>query len=184
MAVTEVALSEGELTPEDRRALKRLESEVHDALAELPREHRVVLQSRARGLSFEEIATQTGMSVPRAISLYADSRDRVQQQVFGPREPVAVQAGELEHAPTSEPPVEEAAIASIEAQRVRRAVRGLPALERKVISLRFGLDEREHSVRETADRLGMSRNMVHRLEHRALDRLRHRMTDRAAPLAA
>ena len=66
----------------------------------------------------------------------------------------------------------EEAVASIEAARLRRRVRELPALERRVIVARYGLIEPALSARETAARLGLTRAGVAAIERRALDRLR------------
>lgn len=58
--------------------------------------------------------------------------------------------------------------------RLRRHVEeGLDAREREVISLRYGLGRRGRlTQREAADKLGISRSYVSRIEKRALDKLR------------
>ena len=79
----------------------------------------------------------------------------------------------LAQLPDPDVDVHEAAVVSIERARVRRFVRSLPAHERKVIALRYGLaGEPELSCRQVAARLGISRSGVSDIEQRALARLR------------
>ena len=55
------------------------------------------------------------------------------------------------------------------ADAVRRAWARLPAREREVIALRFGLDDQgESSLEEIGERLGISRERVRQLENAAL----------------
>jgi len=56
---------------------------------------------------------------------------------------------------------------------VEEALDGLPARERRVLQLRFGLvDGQQRSLEEVAARMGVGRQSVRELERRALDRLR------------
>lgn len=60
-----------------------------------------------------------------------------------------------------------------EARRLRRLIEGLPARERKLILLRYGLaDQPPLTQLETAQLLQISRSYVSRLETHALDQLR------------
>ena len=59
-----------------------------------------------------------------------------------------------------------------DAARLRRLVETLPVRERTLLRLRYGLDgERPATQQQTAERLGISRSYVSRLEKRALTRL-------------
>lgn len=59
-----------------------------------------------------------------------------------------------------------------DAARLRRLVDTLPARERALLQLRYGLGgERPATQQQTADKLGISRSYVSRLEKRALTRL-------------
>jgi RNA polymerase sigma factor (sigma-70 family) len=81
--------------------------------------------------------------------------------------------GRLMHnVPDPDSDVHEQAVASIEAARLRRAVRSLPMLERKVIVARYGLVGQPLSCRQAAARFGLSPSSISTIEHRALDRLR------------
>src|SRR5581483_3438434 len=56
---------------------------------------------------------------------------------------------------------------------VRNALDELPARERRVLQLRFGLlDGNQRSLEEVASRMGIGRQSVRELERRAIDRLR------------
>lgn len=59
-----------------------------------------------------------------------------------------------------------------DAARLRRLVETLPVRERTLLRLRYGLDgEHPATQQQTAERLGISRSYVSRLEKRALARL-------------
>jgi RNA polymerase primary sigma factor len=86
------------------------------------------------------------------------------------------EAGEAELGellPSGGPAPDEEVLVSLRADAVRAVVRELPAPEREVIQLRFGLDgDRDPvSIRETARRLDMRPGEVQRLERHALEEL-------------
>jgi RNA polymerase sigma factor (sigma-70 family) len=67
------------------------------------------------------------------------------------------------------------AVAGSTRQHVRRLLDSLTERERTVLQLRFGFATgREHSLQETADRIGLSRERVRQIERIALARLRRR----------
>lgn len=68
-------------------------------------------------------------------------------------------------------PVEEASRRE-QAEHLREAVRRLPARQRKVIRLRFGLDGPPLTLQDIADMEGVSKERIRQIEVRALDRLR------------
>ena len=69
--------------------------------------------------------------------------------------------------------VEEEAIRRVSMQQVRGILRTLPARERAVLEMRYGLlDGAAHPQHEVAAVLGISRSYVSRMEKRALDMLR------------
>lgn len=176
-----VGNSSAELTDRERQTFRRIGREVSEAVTNLPPELRGVFRKRAAGQSFEEIAAVSAMSVPRAVSLVEEARRQVNEAVFSPPVVVGLDPADLEDLRSPDASPEEMAVASLEAVRVRRAVAGLPPLERQVIRLRFGLGAPEHSVRQAAARLGMSRSALQRAEQRGLDLLRADMG--AAPRA-
>ena len=61
-------------------------------------------------------------------------------------------------------------------QMLMAAIAALPAREREIILLRFGLpDGREYTQKEVAERLGISQSYISRLEKRIIERLRRDM---------
>jgi RNA polymerase primary sigma factor len=75
--------------------------------------------------------------------------------------------------PAEDPGPEEVVSVSLSEQLLREAVDALPALEQRVVRLRYGLDEggEPRSLREVARMLGVSPQRVRRVEIRALERL-------------
>ena len=62
----------------------------------------------------------------------------------------------------------------VERSLLLAAVSRLPAREKKIMELRFGLGRRrEHTQKEVADTLGISQSYISRLEKRIIERLRH-----------
>ena len=62
-----------------------------------------------------------------------------------------------------------------DAARLRRLVEELPGRERRLLTLRYGLEGRPpQTQQQAAERLGISRSYVSRLEKRALGRLAER----------
>ena len=69
--------------------------------------------------------------------------------------------------------VEDAVIKNVTLDGAMKALKALPKRERVVIAMRYGLvDGRAHPQHEVADRLGISRSYVSRLEKHAIGRLR------------
>lgn len=63
----------------------------------------------------------------------------------------------------------------VDAEHVRQLVDRLPARERLVITLRFGLDGERCKLEEVGDRIGLCKERVRQIEAKALERLRIRM---------
>lgn len=64
----------------------------------------------------------------------------------------------------------------VEKHLLRRAMQKLTPRERKIMMLRFGIDEhRERTQKEVADLLGISQSYISRLEKRIIKRLRKEM---------
>ena len=67
--------------------------------------------------------------------------------------------------------------ADVDRQLLHRAMDSLEPRERKIITLRFGLDGREERTqKEVADRLGISQSYISRLEKRIMLRLRREIS--------
>ena len=66
---------------------------------------------------------------------------------------------------------------SVDHELLREALARLPARDREIIALRFGLGGlRAQTQKEVADRLGISQSYISRLEKRILERLREDIT--------
>lgn len=90
--------------------------------------------------------------------------------------PTAVPLEEADWVADPAPPVVDQVVRSLEAQRIRRCVRGLPRFEGKVLTLRYGLDGAEPaSIRECAEFLHCSPSLVHKTERRALEALQDQL---------
>lgn len=65
-----------------------------------------------------------------------------------------------------------------EKENVRRAMRSLPARERRIIELRYGFwDGKEYTQNEVADMMGISQSYISRLEKRIIEKLRREMVN-------
>jgi DNA-directed RNA polymerase specialized sigma24 family protein len=66
----------------------------------------------------------------------------------------------------------EQVVSSLEAARLRRLLRNLPAVEQRVLSWRYGLNGERLAHRQVAARLGVSVGTAWTIEQRALGLLR------------
>jgi RNA polymerase sigma factor (sigma-70 family) len=90
--------------------------------------------------------------------------------------PVAVYGIGVDHLPDDVEDPADIAAARIDADRLHRLLAALPARERKVVCRHYGIGCHPRTLREVAgDRdLRVSVSIVHKLEQRALRRLRER----------
>lgn len=72
--------------------------------------------------------------------------------------------------------VEDEAIRRVSMQQVRRALKTLPARERAVLEMRYGLTGGKPMMQhEAAEKLGISRSYISRIESRAIQRIRDQL---------
>lgn len=72
--------------------------------------------------------------------------------------------------------VEDEAIRRVSMQQVRRALKALPARERAVLEMRYGLTGGKPMMQhEAAEKLGISRSYISRIESRAIQRIRDQL---------
>ena len=64
----------------------------------------------------------------------------------------------------------------MQTEKLSKAISMLDERERTIILLRYGISEPALTQKETADRLGISRSYVSRLEKKALETLRKSMS--------
>ena len=128
----------------------------------------------------EDVAQEVCIAVLTALPRYRDMGRPFASFVFGiashkvadarrSAARVPIPAEDLPDSPDEQPGPEEAAVASLEAQRARALLARLPAGQRELLVLRVltGL-----SAQETGNALGMSPGAVRVAQHRALLRLR------------
>ena len=135
------------------------------------------LEAAGREATREELVAATGLDrkhVDEALDA-VDASVSLDQPVGDDEEGTL---GELFADPAAIDPEEEADETLREAV-VRRALRRLPAEERRVLELRFGIECDPHSLEAIARELGVTRERVRRLEGEALAQLQ----DELAPIA-
>ena len=124
--------------------------------------------------SIDEIAEAGGVSAREVRSLFASGQTAVSldQPISG--DASRSLADTLRADPNDRHP--EVVVDENYLEHVRSAVDGLDSRERVVLALRFGfLGEEPVTLREAGRRLGLSRERVRQIEHRALGRLRDRL---------
>jgi len=61
---------------------------------------------------------------------------------------------------------------------IQKSLRTLPAREAEILRLRYGIGEREHTLQEAAERLGITRERVRQIQVKAEERLERRLAKR------
>jgi RNA polymerase primary sigma factor len=135
----------------------------------IARAQRRLTTSRGRQPTDEEIAEAAGMPIEQVREIQAAART-----VTSLDKPLAEQETSLTDviASPDTQPAEEVEL-SLREEVVRTALDQLPADQRTVLELRYGLNEADEpqTIAEVVEKLGMSRNKVRRLEADALGRL-------------
>jgi RNA polymerase primary sigma factor len=157
---------------DNRARLIRLPTHVSARAQRIARAQRELEARPGRtALDDEELARASGLSVgqvrdARSVPQVVDSLDRPLQTED------AAALGTL--LADDEPDPFDELETRLLGEAVRRAVNGLPASERRVIEVHYGLAGGEPAtLEETRRRLGLGRNEVARLERQALRRLAH-----------
>jgi RNA polymerase sigma factor (sigma-70 family) len=146
------------------RALRQL-SHVKEAHAAHQRE-------RGREATLAELAQRTGVDEQQLTNLIAADRPaRGLEQPLQGEEGTVGTFGELIADPLAEDEYEQV-VTRIAASQLRDLLSGLSQRERMVLRSHFGFDGPAQSLREIAERLGVSAERVRQLEERALGKLR------------
>jgi RNA polymerase primary sigma factor len=125
---------------------------------------------QGRAPSDEELAAEAGISVAELAQIRSLARTVTSLDKPVSEEAESAALGEL--LPSEAPGPSEEVVINLSRSALRRAISGLPEDERRVIELRFGLDDGEPtSQRATARELGVSASEVERVELQALRRL-------------
>jgi RNA polymerase primary sigma factor len=154
------------------RALRQL-ARVKDAY----RQH---MQETGEEPSAADLAARTGLQREQVESLLAVERaPRSMEEPAGQDDQVVSPLGELVADPMAGGEYERM-LAAIEAEELRSLLGALSSRERAILRARFGIDGEEQSLRQIADRLGISAERVRQLEQRALGKLAAAVTAEGA----
>jgi RNA polymerase primary sigma factor len=156
----------------DQSRTIRLPAYVSDQIVRMRRTQLELQQRLGRSPSNEELAA--AMDMPLA---------RIEQMIESNAQPVSLEApvSEEDEAQLGDlledvnaPNPEEAAEDTMETEEIRQRLEQLPARERDIIRLRFGLGEEDPlTLAEIGERLGITRERARQLEIQALERLRN-----------
>jgi RNA polymerase sigma factor (sigma-70 family) len=165
----------------DKARAVRLPVHVVEEIARLGRSERKLHMRLGGEPTIEEVAAEAGLTVDRVSELRALSREAVSLDAPVGEDGTTRVSDLIQDTDVLQPPevVEFRGLA----EELRSIVDTLPAREAAIIALRYGLhDGRQHSLREVADRLGLSPERVRQLERQALTELRE--PERQEPLLA
>ncbi len=158
----------------------RLPVHIVESLNKLAKAERSLSAELNRAPTVQELAARSGIAAGKVPGLW-----RAGAPLASLDAPVAdstVFADLLADTATSP---EEQAVARNVRQRVRRVLSSMPARERAVLQLRFGVRaDGELTLREVAERVGLSRERVRQIEVQALARLRGRRRQLGVEAAA
>lgn len=158
------------------RRIVRLPENVVDRVLAMQRTRQRLYQLLGRSPSAEELAHE--MKLPASVihKLEEASADIISldRTVRGSADNEETQLQDLLEDVESPQP-DQVARTKIIQQSIRRAVATLPAREKKIVELRFGLgDNKPHTLEDIGHQFGISRERVRQLQNAALHRLRHR----------
>ena len=165
----------------DKARAVRLPVHVVEEIARLGRAERKIQMRLGREPTVDEVAAEAGLTADRVTELRNLSREAVSLDAPVGEDGSTRVSDLIEDTDVLTPPevVEFRGLA----EELRAIVDTLPPREATIITLRYGLhDGRQHSLREVADRLGLSPERVRQLEHQALTELRD--PERQEPLLA
>lgn len=150
----------------------RLPEHAADDLAKLERTTRELSQRLDRDPTVKEISEATGFTPVRVRELREAARVTASlDSTVG--EDGETSLGDL--VAGIESPIDTETEQQAAAARVDALLRTLSPVEGEIVSFRYGLDDgKPHTLRETAEHVGLSSARVRRIEQRALTRLRDR----------
>ncbi len=147
----------------------RLPVHVVERQQQLSRAARQLEPRLGRAATREELAEATGLPIPHVKEALAAAQASVSlNQKVGVDE--EGELGDLVADPAASDPLEEAGKA-LGKQRLRRALEQLPARERRILELRYGLAGKPHTLEAIGHELGLTRERIRQLEQQALTRL-------------
>jgi RNA polymerase primary sigma factor len=156
----------------DQSRIVRLPGHLVDALTKLAKAKNSLSQKLGRPPTEKELSSETGLPLKKIESLLKLSSS-------GPvsfEKPVGEEGGQLGDliADQKIPQPEEQSTASLLREKLGRTLESLTPRERRVIELRFGLDdEYSRTLAEVGTELGLSKERIRQIEKEALAKLRH-----------
>jgi RNA polymerase primary sigma factor len=144
-------------------------------LARVKDVHRAQLRERGREPSLQELAEGTSLSVEQLSDLVAADLPARGLQESRPGEEGSLGTfGDLLVDPLVEDAYERV-LEDLQIEQMLRLLSGLSEREHMVLRARYGLDGKERTLKEIAERLGVSSERVRQIEQRALAKLRARV---------
>jgi RNA polymerase primary sigma factor len=156
----------------DQSRTVRLPGHLIDDLTKLSRAKNNLAQELGRQPTHEELASETGL-LPKKVELLLELSSRGSVPYETPVGDGATQFGDFIPDQTVVQP-EEQSNESLLREELGRLLESLTPRERRVIELRFGLDnEYCRTLAEVGTELGLSKERIRQLEKQALAKLRH-----------
>lgn len=153
------------------RSTVRLPSRANDELLRLREMTNLLEQTNGRQPRPAELADAAGLTEERVIELLRVSADPV--SLSGAIGDDGAELGDFVEDPTARAAVE-GPTSRLMADEFARMLSVLDEREQQILKLRYGFDDQEPlSVAQVAVRIGLSRERIRQLEHRALAKLMH-----------
>lgn len=158
-----------------REPVMRLPEHVVEQIRQLRRERRRLYQELGRQPTAREIAAAIDLELKKYYQLQERSQEVVSlHQPVGGGEGEEVELGEL-LVDLESPQPEYIANQRLLRAQVRDVVNDLPERERKILELRFGLNDGvPHTLKEVGEKFGVSRERIRQVQNTAFDRIRKR----------
>jgi len=156
----------------DQSRIVRLPGHLIDEITKLNRARNRLAQKLGRQPTDKELASETGL-LPKKIDLLLKLSSRVPVSF---ETPVGEEGGQLGDfiADQKIPQPEEQSTESLLREKLSRTLESLTPRERRIIELRFGLDdEYDRTLEEVGTELGLSKERIRQIEKEALAKLRH-----------
>lgn len=143
-----------------------------ETMNKLNRVQRELLQRNGREPTVAELATELGLTPRKVMEIQKSAQDPVSlESPVGDEDDSEL--GDFIEDPDAEEPLDEV-FRQMRREELFRVLDSLPARERKVLELRFGLKgERPRTLEEVGDRFGVTRERIRQVESKTLNRLKN-----------
>ncbi len=143
-----------------------------ETMNKLNRVQRELLQKNGREPTTAELAAELGLSTSKVVEIQKAAQDPVSlESPVGDEDDSEL--GDFIEDHDADEPLDEV-FRQIRREELFRVLDSLPARERKVLELRFGLKgERPRTLEEVGDRFGVTRERIRQVEAKTLNRLKN-----------